>query len=129
MPSKNPTKKGGGNSPKYKKATTYSQGTSYASGASARATKRAEDRQAAKDAMRKRIATPKKITASDARKAKRNAGSSMNKMAKSVGGRASGGYSANRGKAGKDACGNAAAKHGFSTVNKKSKTARRATKR
>ncbi len=95
MLTKNPAK-GGGKSPKYKKATTYSQGTSYASGA---------------------------------RKSKRKAGKSMGKIAKSVGGRASCGYVASRGKAGKSACGQAAAKHGFSTVNKKSKTAKRSTKR
>lgn len=128
MSTKKPAK-GGGKSPKYKKATTYSQGTSYASGASARAKKRAADRKAAKDAMRERISAPKNITASGARKSKRKAGKSMGKIAKSVGGRASCGYVASRGKAGKSACGQAAAKHGFSTVNKKSKTARRSTKR
>lgn len=70
----------------------------------------------------------KQPTARDARKAKRST-KAIGKMAKSVGKRASGGFSCKKGKAATDACGRAAQKHGFSTVNKKSRTAKRATKK
>lgn len=69
----------------------------------------------------------KQPTARGARKAKR-ATKRMGKIAKSVGGRATGGFSCSKGKASKSACGKSAVKAGFSTVNKKSRKAKKATR-
>lgn len=110
---KKPTSKGGGSTKK--QATTLSP------------TKTRKQLNKEKADMIRAGYGAKQPTARGARKAKR-ATKKMGKMAKSVGSRATGGFSCSKGKASNSACGKKAVLAGFSTVNKKSRKAKKATR-